>query len=121
VVLAKPSLRGDNVPVIQLFSAPINCRVFDGQRATGPFPLICVSLICVSSQEETAFVRGNPAFVHAELQKLAACYLKPEFISRQDALGIYLHLPLAFIFIFVLIFIFCEPPAFTHYFLQSHS
>jgi hypothetical protein len=83
-VLAKPSLRGDNVPVIQLFSVPIHCRVFDGQRAAGPVPLICVT-----SQEEAAFVRASPAFVHAELQKLAACYLKPEFISRQDALGIY--------------------------------
>jgi hypothetical protein len=59
---------------------------FQRPRAAGPVPLICVT-----SQEEAAFVRASPAFVHAELQKLAACYLKPEFISRQDALGIYPH------------------------------
>ncbi len=95
-VLAKPSLSGDNVTVIQLFSAPIHCRVFDDHRAAGPIPLICLS-----SQEEVAFVRGNPAFIQAELQKLAACYLKPVFISRQDALNIYLCPPIAFIFIFI--------------------
>lgn len=81
-VSSKPSLRGDNAPVIDLFSVPLLARVFDGERVAGPVPFIIVS-----SQEAADFVNDNPAVVQNELQKLAACFFRPELMSRQDALA----------------------------------
>ena len=81
-VSSKPSLRGDNAPVLDLFSVPLLARVFDGERVAGPVPFIIVS-----SQEAADFVNDNPAVVQNELQKLAACFFRPELMSRQDALG----------------------------------
>jgi hypothetical protein len=81
-ILSKPNLRGDNVPVIELWRHQISCNMFDGQRAAGPVPVLCVS-----SAEEADWVASHPTLMHAELVKMYGCLFKPEFITRNEAVG----------------------------------
>jgi len=81
-VNSKPSLRGDNIPVIELWRQTVSCPLFDGQRAAGPVPLLCVG-----SAEEADWAASHPALLHAELAKMYGCLFKPELISRNEAVG----------------------------------
>jgi len=81
-VNSKPSLRGDNIPVIELWRQTVSCNLFNGQRAAGPVPLLCVG-----SAGEADWEASHLALLHAKLAKMNSCLYKPELISCKEAVG----------------------------------
>lgn len=80
LVGSKPSLRGDNVPTIELFSTPVGCRMFGGRLAAGPVPTLLIK-----ANEDMAAINDNQAAVLDAIWTLADRLLRPEILGFQDA------------------------------------
>ena len=61
---SKPTLAGDNVPVIVLKRVPVWANMFSGAEAAGPVPVLCYTDL----SEAKEAVEGNPDKWHLELQ-----------------------------------------------------
>jgi hypothetical protein len=79
LLTSKPLLRGDSTPVIGVKSFQIEYRAFDGDMADGPVPTI----YCGEDTKE--LFSNNPKLVHAQMQKLAGIFAKPEILAFKEA------------------------------------
>jgi len=82
LVGSKPTLRGDNVPAIQLFTVPLGGKVFDGQLAAGPVPTFLLK-----RHEDMADIHENPTATLNAVWAFTDRLLRPEILGLQDATG----------------------------------
>jgi hypothetical protein len=62
----------------------MNATLFDGETTAGP----CLVLFSEDPPSSVAALEANPAKAHQDLQKVAKCFIMPEFVKLKDALGI---------------------------------
>jgi len=80
LVGSKPSLRGDNVPAIQLSTTPLGGRVFNGQLAAGPVPTLLLK-----HQEDMTDILENPTATLNAVWAFTDRLFRPEILCLQDA------------------------------------
>ena len=78
-VASKPVLRADSSPIIALAAYNIEYVEFDGEHAAGPVPTICCE------EQHRAAISANLETLHAQLQKMASLFAKPETVGFKEA------------------------------------
>jgi hypothetical protein len=62
----------------------MNATLFDGETTAGPCPV----LFSEDPASSVAALEANPVKAHQDFQKVAKCFIMPEFVKLKDALSI---------------------------------